>query len=87
MCAGPDFKTLSQLSQILQDTPVSLSPHLLERCSSDVLQRECQNMLQELQALGYFSQARQVADLADLSIDALIITEVSSCFHSPLCVR
>ncbi|XP_042561282.1 spatacsin isoform X3 [Clupea harengus] len=79
---GPDFKTLSQLSQILQDTPVSLSPHLLERCSSDVLQRECQNMLQELQALGYFSQARQVADLADLSIDALIITELLQQLHT-----
>ncbi|KAL2093283.1 hypothetical protein ACEWY4_010595 [Coilia grayii] len=73
---GPDVKVLSQLSQILQGTPVSLSPHLLERYSPVVLQGECQKMLQELQALGYFSQARQVADLADLSIDTLIITEL-----------
>lgn len=70
---------LSQLSQILQGTPVCLSPLLLERNSPDVLQGECQRMLQELQALGYFSQARQVADLAHLSIDTLVITEVSSC--------
>ncbi|KAG5273066.1 hypothetical protein AALO_G00147240 [Alosa alosa] len=79
---GPDFKTLSHLSQVLQGTPVSLSPHFLERYSSDVLQQECQKMLQELQALGYFSQARQVADLADLSIDALIITELHHHLHS-----
>ncbi|XP_063053178.1 spatacsin isoform X2 [Engraulis encrasicolus] len=73
---GPDVKMLSQLSQILQGTPVCLSPLLLERNSPDVLQGECQRMLQELQALGYFSQARQVADLAHLSIDTLVITEL-----------
>lgn len=84
LCVGPDFKTLSQLSQVLQGTPVSLSPQLLEGYSRDVLQKECQKMLQELQALGYFRHARQVADLAGLSIDDLIITEVCWCFHSAL---
>lgn len=61
-----------------------LSPQLLEGYAPDALQRECQKMLQDLQALGYFSRARQVAHLAHLSIDELIITEVCSCFHSTL---
>uniref|UniRef100_A0AAR2JPR6 SPG11 vesicle trafficking associated, spatacsin n=1 Tax=Pygocentrus nattereri TaxID=42514 RepID=A0AAR2JPR6_PYGNA len=72
---GPDFKKLSQLSQILAETPVCLSPCLLEDYTSENLQRECQNMLDELQELGLFSQARRVAELAGLPIDCLIINE------------
>ncbi|KAL0967919.1 hypothetical protein UPYG_G00259670 [Umbra pygmaea] len=73
---GPDFKKLSLLSKILQDTSVSLSPRLLESYSPDVLQSECQSMLEQLQARGLFSQARQVAELTGLPIDSLVISEL-----------
>lgn len=73
---GPDFKKLSQLSQILADTPVPLSPCLLENYTTKSLQRECQRMLEELQDLTLFCQARKVAELAGLPIDRLIINEV-----------
>ncbi|MCI4381975.1 hypothetical protein PGIGA_G00258170 [Pangasianodon gigas] len=73
---GPDFKKLSQLSQILADTPVPLSPCLLENYTTKSLQRECQRMLEELQDLALFCQARKVAELAGLPIDRLIINEL-----------
>uniref|UniRef100_A0A674AYM2 SPG11 vesicle trafficking associated, spatacsin n=1 Tax=Salmo trutta TaxID=8032 RepID=A0A674AYM2_SALTR len=75
---GPDFKKLSFLSQVLQDTSVSLSPRLLESYSPDILQGECQSMLEKLQDSGLFHKARQVAELAGLPIDSLVINEVSS---------
>uniref|UniRef100_A0A8B9J5N4 Spatacsin C-terminal domain-containing protein n=1 Tax=Astyanax mexicanus TaxID=7994 RepID=A0A8B9J5N4_ASTMX len=70
---GPDFKKLSQLSQILAETPVCLSSCLLEDYTPESLQGECQSMLEELQELGLFSQARRVAELAGLPIDRLIL--------------
>ncbi|KAG9341188.1 hypothetical protein JZ751_019627 [Albula glossodonta] len=73
---GPDFKKLSLLSQILQDTPVSLSRCLLENGSTDVLQGECLRMLEQLQESGLFSQSRQVAELAGLPIDGVVINEL-----------
>uniref|UniRef100_A0A8C8JFA4 Spatacsin C-terminal domain-containing protein n=1 Tax=Oncorhynchus tshawytscha TaxID=74940 RepID=A0A8C8JFA4_ONCTS len=73
---GPDFKKLSFLSQVLQDTSVSLSPRLLESYSPDILQGECQNMLEKLQDSGLFHKARQVAELAGLPIDSLVINEL-----------
>ncbi|TSK13422.1 Spatacsin [Bagarius yarrelli] len=73
---GPDFKKLSLLSQILADTPVPLSPCLLDNYTTQSLQRECQRMLEELQDLGLFCQARKVAELAGLPIDRLIINEL-----------
>lgn len=75
--AGPDFKKLSQLSQVLADTPVPLSACLLEDYSSSGLQRESRRMMDELQELGLFTQARRVAQLAELPIDCLIVNEVS----------
>uniref|UniRef100_A0A674AZK9 SPG11 vesicle trafficking associated, spatacsin n=1 Tax=Salmo trutta TaxID=8032 RepID=A0A674AZK9_SALTR len=73
---GPDFKKLSFLSQVLQDTSVSLSPRLLESYSPDILQGECQSMLEKLQDSGLFHKARQVAELAGLPIDSLVINEL-----------
>ncbi|XP_067293056.1 spatacsin [Pseudorasbora parva] len=73
---GLDFKKLSQLSQVLADTPVPLSPCLLEDYSSAGLQRESRRMMDELQDLGLFTQARRVAELAELPIDCLIINEL-----------
>ncbi|XP_036390743.1 spatacsin [Megalops cyprinoides] len=73
---GPDFKKLSLLGQILQDTPVSLSHCLLESSSTEVLQGECLHMLEQLQESGFFSQARQVAELAGLPIDGVVVNEL-----------
>ncbi|KAJ8417174.1 hypothetical protein AAFF_G00284010 [Aldrovandia affinis] len=73
---GPDFQKLSLLSQILQDTPVSLSCCLLESGSTEVLQGECLRMLEQLQENGLFAQARQVAELAGLPIDGVVINEL-----------
>ncbi|XP_051975530.1 spatacsin [Xyrauchen texanus] len=73
---GPDFKKLSQLSQVLSETPVSLSACLLEDYSTAVLQNECRKIQEQLQDSGLFSQARKVAELADLPIDCLIINEL-----------
>ncbi|KAI5100334.1 spatacsin isoform 1 [Silurus meridionalis] len=73
---GPDFKKLSQLSQILAETPVPLSPCLLENYTTKSLQRECQRMLEELQDISLFCQARKVAELAGLPFDCLIINEL-----------
>ncbi|XP_072528335.1 spatacsin isoform X2 [Salminus brasiliensis] len=73
---GPDFKKLSQLSQILAETPVCLSSCLLEDYTLESLQGECQSMLEKLQDLGLFSQARRVAELAGLPIDRLIVNEL-----------
>lgn len=76
-CSGPDFKKLSQLSQVLSDTPVPLSARLLDDYSSAGLQDECRRIMQELQEIGLFTQARKVAQLAELPIDSLIINEVN----------
>ncbi|XP_016086251.1 spatacsin [Sinocyclocheilus grahami] len=73
---GPDFRKLSQLSQVLSDTPVPLSAHLLDQYSSAGLQDECRTIMQQLQDLGLFTQARTVAQLAELPIDCLIIKEL-----------
>lgn len=73
---GPDFKKLSQLSQVLSDTPVLLSPCLLEDYSTSALQGECRKMLEQLQEMGLFTQARKVAQLAELPVDCLIINEL-----------
>ncbi|KAI7811577.1 spatacsin isoform X1 [Triplophysa rosa] len=73
---GPDFKKLSQLSQVLSDTPVPLSPCLLEDYSTSALQGECRKMLEQLQDTGLFTQARKVAQLAELPVDCLIINEL-----------
>lgn len=60
----------------MSDTPVPVSACLLEDYSSASLQRESRRMMDELQELGLFTQARRVAQLAELPIDCLIINEV-----------
>lgn len=75
-CAGPDFRKLSQLSQLLQDSEVSLSPQLLQCTSASVQQEEIQAIAEALQARGCYSQARQVAQLAGLSIQQLLLNQV-----------
>ena len=54
-----------------------LPPALLDSYSTPALQGASQGLLEQLQASALFSQARQVAQLAGLPIDSLVINEVS----------
>lgn len=73
---GPDFRKLSQLSQLLQGTGVSLSPRLLQCTSPSVQQEEFLAAVEALQARGRYSQARQVAQLAGLSVHGLLLSQL-----------
>nr|XP_046249674.1 spatacsin isoform X2 [Scatophagus argus] len=73
---GPDFRKLSQLSQLLQGSEVSLSPRLLRCSSPSVQQEEFQATVDALQSRGHYSQARQVAQLAGLSVQHLLLSQL-----------
>ncbi|XP_067446801.1 spatacsin isoform X2 [Thunnus thynnus] len=73
---GPDFRKLSQLSQVLQGSEVSVSPRLLQCSSPSVQQEEFQAAVDALQARGRYSQARQVALLAGLPIHRLLLSQL-----------
>ncbi|KAM7415261.1 hypothetical protein PAMA_019875 [Pampus argenteus] len=73
---GPDFRKLSQLSQLLQGSEVSVSPRLLQCSSPSVQQEEFQAAVDALQARGRYSQARQVALLAGLPIHRLLLSQL-----------
>ncbi|XP_068168365.1 spatacsin isoform X3 [Antennarius striatus] len=73
---GPDFRKLSQLSQLLQGSGVSLSPRLLQCASPSVQQEEFQAAVDALQERGCYSQARQVALLAGLSVQRLLLSQL-----------
>ncbi|KAG7470446.1 hypothetical protein JOB18_007179, partial [Solea senegalensis] len=73
---GPDFRKLSQLSQLLQGSEVSLSPRLLQCTSPSVQQEEFQAAVDALQARGRYSQARQVAQLAGLPVQHLLLNQL-----------
>ncbi|XP_076588606.1 spatacsin isoform X2 [Chaetodon auriga] len=73
---GPDFRKLSQLSQLLQGSEVSLSPRLLRCTSPSVQQEEFQAAVDALQSRGRYSQARQVAQLAGLSVHHLLLSQL-----------
>ncbi|KAL4003977.1 malate synthase [Sarotherodon galilaeus] len=73
---GPDFRKLSQLSQLLQGSEVSLSPRLLQSSSPSVQQEEFQATVDALQARGCYSQARQVSQLAGLPVHRLLLSQL-----------
>ncbi|XP_051808302.1 LOW QUALITY PROTEIN: spatacsin [Acanthochromis polyacanthus] len=73
---GPDFRKLSQLSQLLQGSEVSLSPRLLQCSPPSIQQVEFQATVEALQAKGHYSQARQVALLAGLPIHHLLLSQL-----------
>ncbi|XP_072326506.1 spatacsin isoform X1 [Scyliorhinus torazame] len=74
---GPDFQRLSRLSQLLQDTSISIDRSLLINDNTDTLQNVCGKILDQLQKKGLFALARQVADLAQLPVDHLVVHEVT----------
>uniref|UniRef100_A0AAQ5Z462 Spatacsin C-terminal domain-containing protein n=1 Tax=Amphiprion ocellaris TaxID=80972 RepID=A0AAQ5Z462_AMPOC len=73
---GPDFRKLSQLSQLLQGSEVSLSPRLLQCSPPSIQQVEFQATVDALQAKGRYSQARQVALLAGLPVHHLLLSQL-----------
>ncbi|TRY98845.1 hypothetical protein DNTS_027858 [Danionella cerebrum] len=73
---GPDFRSLSALSQILSETPLSFPSTLLEAFSPEVFQTESRRLMEELQNIGLFKAARELATLAQLPLDALITTQL-----------
>ncbi|XP_077566374.1 spatacsin [Stigmatopora nigra] len=72
---GPDFKKLSQLSDILQGSGVGVSPRLLH-CDCSVQQEEFQATVDTLQARGFYKQARRVAALAQLPVQRLLMCQL-----------
>ncbi|PWA19897.1 hypothetical protein CCH79_00016604, partial [Gambusia affinis] len=73
---GPDFRKLSQLSQLLQGTGVTLSQNLLHCIPPSVQQEEFQLIVDALQTGGHYSQARQVAALAGLPVHRLLMSQL-----------
>ncbi|XP_037539687.1 spatacsin [Nematolebias whitei] len=74
---GPDFRKLSQLSQLLQGLEVKLPSRLLQCTSSSVQQEELQLIVDALQTRGLYSHAREVALLAGLPVHQLLLNQVS----------
>ncbi|XP_025031102.1 spatacsin isoform X1 [Python bivittatus] len=72
---GPDMKKLSALSAILKDSSLSVSRALLSNYSFEKFQNECQRILEQLQESSSFSMARDVAELAALPVDNVVIQE------------
>ncbi|KAG9488969.1 hypothetical protein GDO78_005140 [Eleutherodactylus coqui] len=76
LCGGMDIHKLSMLSQILEGHPIVISKQLLRNYSPVALQVECQRLLKILLEGGHFTLAHQVAELAELPTDNLVIEEV-----------
>ncbi|KAM9854856.1 spatacsin [Aulostomus maculatus] len=73
---GPDFKKLSQLSELLQGSEISVSPQLLQCTSPSIQEEEFQAAVDALQTRGRYSQARQVALLAGLPVHRLLLRQL-----------
>lgn len=73
---GLDFRKLSQLSQLLQGSDITLSPRLLQSTSASDQQEELQAIVDTLQARGRYAQARQVSQLAGLPVHSLLLSQV-----------
>ncbi|KAM4733870.1 spatacsin [Anableps anableps] len=84
---GPDFRKLSQLSQLLQGSGVSLPQSLLQCIPPSVQQEEFQSIVDALQTGGHYSQARRVAELADLPVHRLLLSQLLQevNFHKTKC--
>ncbi|XP_057692628.1 spatacsin [Corythoichthys intestinalis] len=74
--SGPDFRKLSQLSEILQGSGVGVSPRLLQCDWSSIQQDEFQATVVALQARGLYERARRVAMLAQLPVQQLLMCQL-----------
>ncbi|KAM5171004.1 spatacsin isoform 1-T2 [Mantella aurantiaca] len=75
-CGDMDIHKLRVLTEIIEDQPFFIRRELLSNYSPAALQEECQRLLQILLDEGQFSLAHQVAKLAELPPDNLVIEEV-----------
>lgn len=73
---GPDFRKLSQLSQVLQGSGVALPPQLLHCTSPSDQQEELQAIVDALQSRGRYAQARQVSQIAGLPVHRLLLSQL-----------
>ncbi|XP_010183703.1 PREDICTED: spatacsin, partial [Mesitornis unicolor] len=78
---GPYVKKLCALSETLQDSSVSINRSVLTSSSMEAFQSECRSILEQLQEQGRFSLAREVAALAELPVDNIVIREVLRDLH------
>ncbi|XP_053933216.1 spatacsin [Cuculus canorus] len=73
---GPYVKKLCALSETLQDSSISINRSILTSYDMEMFRNECRSILEQLQEKGMFSQAREVAALAELPMDNVVIQEV-----------
>ncbi|NXA55832.1 SPTCS protein, partial [Nothocercus julius] len=78
---GPYVKKLCALSEILQDSSISINRSVLAAYSTETFQNECRSILEQLQDKGMFSLARKVAELAKLPVDNVVTQEVLRDLH------
>ncbi|NWS74279.1 SPTCS protein, partial [Crotophaga sulcirostris] len=78
---GPYVKKLCALSETLQDSSISINRSILTSYDMETFQSECRSILEQLQEKGMFSQAREVAALAELPVDNVVIQEVLRDLH------
>ncbi|XP_040198144.1 spatacsin [Rana temporaria] len=76
LCGDLEIHKLRVLTEIIEDQPFFMRRGLLSDYSAAALQEECQRLLQILVDGGQFSLAHQVAKLAELPTDNLVIEEV-----------
>ncbi|NXS98172.1 SPTCS protein, partial [Jacana jacana] len=73
---GPYVKKLCALSEILRDSSISINRSILTSSRVETFRSECGSILERLQERGMFSLAREVAALAELPVDNVVIQEV-----------
>ncbi|KAM3663146.1 spatacsin [Ammospiza maritima maritima] len=78
---GPHLRRLRALSEALRDSSVPISRSILTPCSLEAFQGQCSSILEQLQEKGMFSLAREVAALAELPVDSVVIHEVLRDLH------
>ncbi|XP_060116339.1 spatacsin [Heteronotia binoei] len=78
---GPDMKKLSALCWILKDSSVSFSRALLSSYTPGNFSNECRRILEQLQERSLFSVARDVAAMAELPVDDVVVQELLQNLH------
>lgn len=72
------MKKLCALSETLKDSFISINRSILTSHNMATFQSECRSILEQLQEKGMFSLAREVAALAELPVDTVVMQEVTS---------
>uniref|UniRef100_A0A8C4USQ8 SPG11 vesicle trafficking associated, spatacsin n=1 Tax=Falco tinnunculus TaxID=100819 RepID=A0A8C4USQ8_FALTI len=73
---GPYVKKLCALSETLKDSSIPINHAILTSFNMETFQSECRSILEQLQEKGMFSLAREVAALAELPVDNVVMQEV-----------